>query len=169
LAGNRKGEFEVKKEKYFIFGMLALALVSAGCDPNSGNEPYTSPNSIKITGITLDGTNGEGSVRIYKEQKNIPANLVAKGVGSSSITNEELFFDLYVTEGWDATDKPWIGIGEYYIRMEFGGPNGWYSDGGSSIQYWWAKDDNVAKYDFKNALTMIDFSQFKYVNTAVHE
>jgi hypothetical protein len=148
---------------------LALGFVFTACDTNGG-EPYDSPKSIKITGITLSGTdtNGEGSVFIYTKPTfghGAESGLIAREIYHvPKITDGGLFVDLYVCEdGYDASDERWTGSGEYYICLTFAGPIGWPDDveGGTVLRYWWTKDDVTAKYDIKDALTTLAFSQFK--------
>jgi hypothetical protein len=167
----------MKKNKFSVLGMLAMVLALglglgfAGCDTDGSDEPYDIPKSIKITGITLTvdtDTNGEGSVFIYTKPEfghGPEAGLVAREVYHlPHITNGELLVDLHVCDdGYDALDILWTGKGEYYVCLTFAGPIGWPDDveGGTVLRYWWTKDGERAKYDIKDALTTLDFSQFE--------
>ena len=129
--------------------------------------------SIKITGITLTvGTdthaNGEAALFIYTKPQfghEPEAGLIARDVyHEPRITDGELLVDLYVCEAGDmATDDRWTGSGEYYLCLLVAGPAGWPDDvnGGSRSEYWWATNGAVAKYNIQDALTTIEFSQFK--------
>jgi hypothetical protein len=148
--------------------VLALSLAFTGCDPNGDDEPYEGPKSIKITGITLteDDTDGRAGIVICKEYTN-EGNLGNAGViiaregPNLGITNGELFFDLLVSNGWDATNEPWNGSGEYAICLQITGTDGWDDDGGHHHRYWWTKDGEYAKYNIKDAVTTLEFSQFE--------
>jgi len=134
-------------------------------------QPYAGvPKTIKITGITLTDadTNGEGGIFIYTKPQfghGPEAGLIAREVyHTGHIANGELLVDLYVCDdGYDASNLRWTGSGEYYIYIGFAGPIGWPDDvsGGTVLRYWWAKDGAVAKYDIKDALTTLEFSQFR--------
>jgi hypothetical protein len=43
----------------------------------------------------------------------------------------------------------------------FAHTNGWADDGGGTHFFWWAKDDEIAEYDIQDAVTTLEFSQFK--------
>jgi hypothetical protein len=134
------------------------------------------PKSIKITGITLTEaeTDGRAAVWLCKEYSsegnlNAAGVIVARGTepgskSSARITDGELLFDLKevtIENSWDATDEPWTGSGNYAICLQITGVDGWGDDGGHHHRYWWDMDDEYAKYDIKDALTTIPFSQFK--------
>ena len=164
-----EGVFEMKCNRIFVVGMLtvllALGLVFVGCETSSDDSgTYTGPKSIKITGITLTGTeiNGEGGVQIFNEPV-WGGNSVAREVYHvPRVINGELLVDLKVSAGWDATDAPWTGSGEYYIRLIFAGPAGWSDEGGTSLHYWWTNGGQTpVKYDIKDAVTTLNFSQFR--------
>jgi hypothetical protein len=163
---------EICMTKVWRFGLivaaaLALGFAFVGCDTTTGGG--APPKSIKITGITLTSaeTNGEGGMVICKKYTD-EGNLGAAGVivareiwHEPHITNGELLFDLYVSNGWDATNKPWTGSGKYAICLQIAGTDGWDDEGGHHHRYWWTKDGEYAKYDIKDALTTLEFSQFK--------
>jgi hypothetical protein len=119
------------------------------------------PKSIKITGITVTDTNGEGAVRIFNEQKwgdSVAREVIHTGL----ITDGVLSLDLNVSIGRQASDKPWTGSGKYYICLQIAGDDGWADAGGHHYRYWWVKDGEVAKYDIKDAVTTLNFSEFVY-------
>jgi hypothetical protein len=158
------------KNKFSVLVILAMVLVLGfvlvGCDPDGGL--YTVPKSLKIIGITLTDaeTNGQGSVVIceeYTSEGNLGAAgvIVARAADPVIITNGELLFDLKVSNGWDATNEPWTGSGKYAICLQIAGTDGWNDDGGHHHRYWWAKGGEYTKYDIKDALTTLEFSQFK--------
>jgi hypothetical protein len=160
----------MKKNNFSVPGILATVLifgfVLSGCATGKNGNPDNVSKSIKIIGITLTDaeTNGHGSVLICKEYKN-EGNLGAAGVivareaGSAIITNGELLFELKVSDGWNVTNEPWTGSGKYAICLQIAGTGGW--DDNDFHRYWWTKDGEYAKYDIKDALTTLEFSQFK--------
>jgi len=153
--------------------VLVFGFVVVGCTTDS--SPNTNvPKTVKITGITLSvgtdsskQTNGEGSVFIYTKPEfghGSEAGLIAREIyHEPRITNGELLVDLYVCDdGFDASDKRWTGSGEYYICLTFATHNGWYDEGGGVIRYWWTNGgDTKIKYNIQDAVTELEFSQFK--------
>jgi hypothetical protein len=152
LKINAEGRLLKMKNKwiYDLLIILAFGVVLAGCDTGTGGGGGDPSKSIKITGITLitgTDTNGEAYVFIYTKPEfghGLNSGLIAREVyHSAEITNGELLVDLYVCDdGYDASDVPWTGKGEYYINLGFAGPTGWPDDveGGTVLRYWWAKD-----------------------------
>ena len=161
----------MKKKSFFVLGMLsimlAICLTFVGCDNGNGSGPNTDPKSIKITGITGIGTdtNGEGDIRLLTStDATTPTTLVARAWGNSIwhnpvANNQVLSGEFRITEEWDHTDKPWTGIGEYYIKLELA-PIGGFGTA-SSRNYWWAKNGEIVKYNIQDTLTTLDFSEFK--------
>ena len=82
------------------------------------------------------------------------------------ITNGELLFNLNKSDGgWEATHELWTGSGEYAICLQISGAEGWDDDhppgGGYHRRYWWTRNGAVVKYNIKDALTTIPFSEFE--------
>jgi hypothetical protein len=118
--------------------------------------------SIKIIGTIHTDTNGDAEVFILNESIWEGNNFIARSVyHSGHIVNGELYVDLNGRDGYDASDEPWNGNGKYYILLIIAGTNGFHDEGGTNHYYWWAKDGVVEKYDIKDTLTTLDFSQFK--------
>lgn len=148
-----------------LVAVIGFSMATCGDGGGGGN----SPKSIKITGITLTDAeiNGEACLFIYTKPQfghGPDAGLVAREDNLLKVTNGELLVDLYVCDdGYDASNVRWTGSGEYYVYLGFANLIGWPDGGGGGdvLRYWWAKNGNVAKYDIKDALTTIPFSQFK--------
>jgi hypothetical protein len=167
----------MKNNKLFaLLGTLAFVLVfgfvvvgcATGSSPNTnepesttGSSPNNEPKSIKITGITFTDTNGAAGVQLFREPKFGGNSIAREEYKSVQINDGELIADLKVSEGWNSTDASWTGSGKYYICLMLAHANGWADDGGGTHIFWWAKDGKSAEYDIQDAVTTLEFSQFK--------
>jgi hypothetical protein len=146
---------------FLVMVILTIGIVAVGCENNT--SPNTNdPKSIKITGITSTYRGREAGVQIFNAPE-FGGDSVAREVYHSAQidTGGTLLVDLKVSDGWDATDTPWKGSGQYYICLIIASSTGWSDDGGGDNHFFWlAKDGENAKYDIQNAVTTLDFSQF---------
>ncbi|MDR2602042.1 MAG: hypothetical protein LBC53_06280 [Spirochaetaceae bacterium] len=114
----------MKKNKFSVL-ILVLSFVFVGCDNGGGgNEPYTGPKTIKITGINVSFS--EATVLLVGDGIN-RSSIVAEGTGS--ISNGSI---TVVMKNQDQTD--WTGTGSYILVLEDpSGINGTfaYTDGGT--------------------------------------
>jgi hypothetical protein len=171
IGGKPQRSLQMKKNKkgnkMFLLAMLAVTLVFglvlAGCatDESGGGGPYDGPKSIKITGITGIGTEADVRVLTSTNGSN-PSTLVARI--NVPVMNGVLTANLKMTDGdWDPIEKSWTGSGEYYIRLELMAGEVVDHRPSYSKMYFWAKDGEIAKYNIQDALTTLEFSQFKEV------
>ena len=143
----------MRKNKFSVLGMLAMALglVSAGCDPNGGDEPYTGPKSITITDITVSFTGA--AVLLVGDGIN-RASIAAKGTGS--ISNGSITVAM---KNQDETD--WSEVGSYILVLE--DPSDRtnetyaYTDGGTIAL-------PNAKVSITKASTTFSFNKFTKIN-----
>ena len=153
----------MKKNKFFILGMLVIALtlglVFAGCNTATDDGPYTGPKSIKITGFDLELTDGlEVAIRetVGGSKTGRRYSRLSAGTGPRDITMELIDMDTTASGTHPENgEQPWTGTGNYFISFN-------PADGlPESVDYYYSVNGTTpSKYNIKDAVTTLKFSQF---------
>jgi len=143
----------MKKGRFFVLGMLALALALSGCD-TGGDEPNNEPKTIVITGFSLQG---KTDIKVYQVSSIYEMDLgndttVYGGAGP------DLTGDIAI-ERYNKDGKPWTGTGKYYIYLQVSPANG----GKGRSGYFYSSDGkNPAQVNIKDKVTKLEWSKFVY-------
>ena len=153
----------MKKGKFMILGMLALGLVFAGCNTDSGGKTYEGSKTIKITGYNSQGGITVSEITIWPESagaENWPTPPTACGnpvINGQTIT--------YTLVNWDdhwGNPTSWIGTGKFFIVIECHPPKDSSKDGAKYVYS--ADGTNATAVYIKDEVTTLQWSKFIWLN-----
>jgi hypothetical protein len=167
----------MENNKFFVLGMLALGLVLAGCPTDGGDESYTGPKTIKITGFNQEGYTKLVVFVFETPQFSWPPVVECW----AAINGTDITVDLYVADDpWEvfegnASGEPWAGSGKYYLWIQLDDDSGrppprrpvylYAVDGTTPVSEEAEADydpEGIAPIYIKEAVTTLEWSKFVY-------
>jgi hypothetical protein len=153
------------KNKWFVVFFVLLIFMFVACAIDNGNGDTSVEKSIKITEVSGSDIPSEYDMIRIRIFSSIGSGGVAvAGNGGRQIINGIIETPLVIVQnGGTNSDNPaWTGSGEYFIGVYFVKTDNsiaatfWYTNGAALTS-----ESDVVKYNFTEALTILDFSKFK--------